>query len=108
MWGGPLDPSGSYTPITQYSDGTAIRQKDFTTKNYPENNPDKPLLYYMHGDVDYFNMALPPDSCTAVQLLSNSDVYISVDKHFPASMERPVVCQGTKYFYQFQAYCRPC
>ena len=38
MWVSPNDPTGSYTDITQYSDGTALNPGDFTRSKYPSES----------------------------------------------------------------------
>lgn len=91
MWGGPLDPTGSYTPMTQYSDGTGVLSSDFTKDNYPDQ---KRNTWHTLGDMDYFNISPPPASCTSIKLPKNTKVKSDESKQFDETIGRPVVCQG--------------
>ena len=96
MWGGPLDPSGSYNLMDQYSDGTPVLRNDFNQDNYPNivifgNNKFK------FGDLDYFNQKSPLESCTSILLRETTDthnVYSSVTNSNQENQKRPVVCLG--------------
>ena len=98
MWGGPLDPSGSYNLMDQYSDGTPVLRNDFNQDNYPniKIHTDNRLKF---GDLDYFNHASPSESCTSIRLRETSDnhnVYGKVTNYNLEDHKRSVVCLGKK------------
>ena len=91
IWGGPFDPTGSYTPMTQYSDGTAIKSGDFTHVDYPDGYSSLRMTY---GDLDAFNMETPSKSCAAILLRDNTDIYKNVHGRVNENEKRAVACQG--------------
>lgn len=98
MWGGPLDPSGSYNLLDQYSDGTKVFRNDFNDDRYPNNRKDQVArLYTKFGDLDYFYHSPPSAACTSIRLFKSTDddnVYSNVDSWNQEDQKRSVVCLG--------------
>ena len=91
MWASPNDPTGSYTNITQYSDGTAVKPGDFTRSKYPSESEHWQPQFDLYGNLDYFNKASPLHSCTSLNLRANNEVkMVEIDD----DVKRPVVCEG--------------
>ena len=92
IWGGPLDPSGSYNIMTEYSDGTSVHKDDFVGKNFPDNGWATQDIW---GDLDYFRNQPPSSSCTSIRLGDNTiDPYAKVSGHINRNERRTIVCMG--------------
>ena len=103
MWGGPLDPSGSYNRVDQYSDGTSVFRPDFTHDNYPDLSRHHQISVGLgsmfFGDLDYFNIASPSASCPSVSVKDhiNGNIYQAVSNHIDGDKKRAVVCLCNLY-----------
>ena len=97
MWGGPLDPSGSYNLMDQYSDGTTVFRNDFNDDRYPNNAKHQVNMYTKFGDLDYFYHSPPSAACTSIRLRKSTDgdnVYSYVSTWNEENQKRSVVCLG--------------
>ena len=103
MWGGPLDPSGSYNRVDQYSDGTSVLRSDFTHDNYPDLSRHHQISVGLgsmfFGDLDYFNIASPSASCPSVSVKDhiNGNIYEAVSNLIDGDKKRAVVCLCNLY-----------
>ena len=77
--------------MTEYADGTSVRNTDFTGTNFPDT-----LGADVFGDLDYFDIQPPSSSCTSIRIRDNTDgPYSLVHPHLNENKLRTVVCMGT-------------
>ena len=83
--------------MTEYSDGTSVRQPDFVGANFPDSGWPMQDIF---GDLDYFHNQAPSSSCTSIRIGDNTeDVYNIVHHHLNENQRRPVVCMGRLIYF---------
>ena len=103
MWAGPYNSMGSYAFPTHYADGTPIYDTDFSTTEWPDTGTssltsDPGSMRWIYGELDYNKMIPPSASCMAALLPANDVVRAHTLWDFSKTVERPVVCKGTRSY----------
>ena len=103
MWAGPYNSMGSYAFPTHYADGTPIYDTDFSTTEWPDSGTssltsDPGSMRWIYGELDYNKMIPPSASCMAALLPANDVVRAHTLWDFSKTVERPVVCKGTRSY----------